>query len=146
MLFPSEVFIFLFLPIVVLVYYLLLRNKKLAKNVFLLIVSLLFYAYGEPVYVFLMMLVIIIHYFSGILLKKHSREDSKKKLIVFLTICIDILILGYFKYANFIVDNINTIFHANIPDLNVALPIGISFFTFQAISYVVDVYRDKEIT
>lgn len=60
MLFPSEVFIFLFLPIVVLVYYLFLRNKKLAKNVFLLIVSLLFYAYGEPVYVFLMMLVIVI--------------------------------------------------------------------------------------
>ena len=67
MLFPSEVFIFLFLPIVVLVYYLFLRNKKLSKNVFLLIVSLLFYAYGEPVYVFLMMLVIVIHYFSGIL-------------------------------------------------------------------------------
>lgn len=146
MLFPSEVFIFLFLPIVVLVYYLFLRNKKLAKNVFLLIVSLLFYAYGEPVYVFLMMLVIVIHYFSGILLKKHSHEKSKQKTIVFITVCIDILILGYFKYANFIVDNINTIFNANLPEANIALPIGISFFTFQAISYVVDVYRDKEIT
>lgn len=146
MLFPSEVFIFLFLPIVVLVYYLFLRNKKLAKNVFLLIVSLLFYAYGEPVYIFLMMLVIVIHYFSGILLKKHNHEKSKQKTIVFITVCIDILILGYFKYANFIVDNINTIFNANLPEANIALPIGISFFTFQAISYVVDVYRDKEIT
>ena len=146
MLFPSEIFIFLFLPIVVLVYYLFLRNKKFAKNVFLLIVSLLFYAYGEPVYVFLMMLVIVIHYFSGLLLKKHSHENSKQKLIVFVTVFIDVLILGYFKYANFIVDNINAIFHLGLPDLNIALPIGISFFTFQAISYVVDVYRDKEIT
>lgn len=146
MLFPSEIFIFLFLPIVVLVYYLFLRNKKFAKNVFLLIVSLLFYAYGEPIYVFLMMLVIVIHYFSGLLLKKHSHENSKQKLIVFVTVFIDVLILGYFKYANFIVDNINAIFHLGLPDLNIALPIGISFFTFQAISYVVDVYRDKEIT
>ncbi len=146
MLFPSEVFIFLFLPIVVLVYYILLRNKQLAKNIFLLIVSLLFYAYGEPIYVFLMILVIVIHYFSGMLLKKHNHENSRKKAIVFVTVCIDILILGYFKYANFIVDNINAIFHTNLPDINVALPIGISFFTFQAISYVVDVYRDEEIT
>ena len=139
MLFPSEVFLFLFLPFVLAVYYLVLRKHTVGKNIFLFIMSLLFYAYGEPKYVFLMMFMILFHYGLGLLINKYSEDKRMQKLILLLMVVIDVCILGYFKYLNFIV----SIFTGKADTFKIALPIGISFFTFQAISYVVDVYRGK---
>ena len=139
MLFPSEVFLFLFLPFVLAVYYLVLRKHTVGKNIFLFIMSLLFYAYGEPKYVFLMMLMILLHYGLGLLINKYSDDKRMQNLILFLMVVIDVCILGYFKYLNFIV----SIFTGKADTFKIALPIGIYFFTFQAISYVVDVYRGK---
>ena len=139
MLFPSEVFLFLFLPFVLAVYYLVLRKHTVGKNIFLFIMSLLFYAYGEPKYVFLMLFMILLHYGLGLLINKYTDDKRMQKLILFLMVVIDVCILGYFKYLNFIV----SIFTGKADMFKIALPIGISFFTFQAISYVVDVYRGK---
>lgn len=137
MLFPSEVF--LFLPCVLAVYYLVLRKHTVGKNIFLFIMSLLFYAYGEPKYVFLMLFMILLHYGLGLLINKYSGDKKMQKLILFLMVVIDVCILGYFKDLNYIV----SIFTGKTDTFQIALPIGISFFTFQAISYVVDVYRGK---
>ena len=134
MLFPSEVFLFIFLPFVLAIYYLVLRKHTKSKNIFLFVMSLLFYAYGEPKYVFLMLFMILFHYFLGLCIEKYH----SKWILVFMTIA-DICVLGYFKYLNFIV----SIFTGNLNTFKIALPIGISFYTFQAISYVVDVYRGK---
>lgn len=139
MLFPSEVFLFLFLPFVLAVYYLVLRKHTVGKNIFLFIMSLLFYAYGEPKYVFLMLFMILLHYGLGLLINKYTDDKRMQKLILFLMVVIDVCILGYFKYLNFIV----SIFTGKADTFKIALPIGISFFAFQAISYVVDVYRGK---
>ena len=103
MLFPSEVFLFLFLPFVLAVYYLVLRKHTVGKNIFLFIMSLLFYAYGEPKYVFLMLFMILLHYGLGLLINKYSDDKRMQKLILFLMVVIDVCILGYFKYLNFIV-------------------------------------------
>lgn len=140
MLFTSEVFLFLFLPFTVAVYFLAFRKNTFGKNVFLLIMSLLFYAYGEPLYVLLMIFMIAIHYIFALLI---SRNKNRNGWILGICIFIDICILGYFKYSNFIIDNLNTVVHLGIKNLNVRLPIGISFYTFQSISYVIDVYRGK---
>lgn len=139
MLFPSEVFLFLFLPFVLAVYYLVLRKHTVGKNIFLFVMSLLFYAYGEPKYVFLMLFMILLHYGLGLLINKYSDDKRMQRLILFLMVIIDVCILGYFKYLNFIV----SIFTGKEDTFKIALPIGISFFIFQAISYVVDVYRGK---
>ena len=136
MLFSSTVFIFVFLPAVLIGYYLLLRGMK-ARNALLLAASLLFYAWGEPVYVLLMLLSIAVNYAFGRLLER--REHSKALLLA--AVIFNLGLLFYFKYLNFTVDNLNALFglHLSVPAL--ALPIGISFFTFQAMSYVIDVYR-----
>lgn len=134
MLFPSEVFLFMFLPFVLAIYYLVLRKHTKGKNIFLLVMSLLFYAYGEPKYVFLMLFMILFHYILGLCIEKYH----SKWILVFMAVA-DICVLGYFKYLNFIV----SIFTGNLNTFKIALPIGISFYTFQAISYVVDVYRGK---
>ena len=136
MLFSSTVFIFVFLPAVLIGYYLLLRGMK-ARNALLLAASLLFYAWGEPVYVLLMLLSIAVNYVFGRLLER--RAHSKTLLVA--AVIFNLGLLFYFKYLNFTVDNLNALFglHLSVPAL--ALPIGISFFTFQAMSYVIDVYR-----
>lgn len=107
MLFPSEVFLFMFLPFVLAIYYLVLRKHTKGKNIFLLVMSLLFYAYGEPKYVFLMLFMILFHYFLGLCIEKYH----SKWILVFMAIA-DICVLGYFKYLNFIVSiftgNLNT--------------------------------------
>ncbi|MBQ0064802.1 MAG: MBOAT family protein [Firmicutes bacterium] len=140
MLFPSEIFLFLFLPVVTILYYGIFIRNTFAKNIFLFIASLLFYAYGEPVYVFLMLFMILVHYGFGLWISKIERF---KKGVIFLMIILDVLILGYFKYADFLISIVNGILNSDIEPIHVALPIGISFFTFQAISYVIDVYRGK---
>ena len=135
MLFTSISFLYYFLPVVIILYF---AMPKKVKNVILLIASLIFYFYGEPKYIFLMLAEIIIAYFGAILIDKYK---SKKLLILILTIHLGLL--GIFKYADFTIKNINFLFKSQIPLLKLALPIGISFFTFQIISYIVDVYNGK---
>ena len=135
MLFTSISFLYYFLPVVIILYF---AMPKKAKNVILLIASLIFYFYGEPKYIFLMLAEIIIAYFGAILIDKYK---SKKLLILILTIHLGLL--GVFKYADFTIKNINFLFKSQIPLLKLALPIGISFYTFQIISYIVDVYNGK---
>lgn len=143
MLFPSEVFLFVFLPIVVVVYYALLRKTKNIKNIFLLIVSLFFYAWGEPTYVFLMIGTILFNWLLGILVDKFRENKPIKIGIFIMLIAFNIGILGWFKYSGFTVLQINRFLGTSIPVPVVPLPIGISFFTFQAMSYVIDVYRKQ---
>ena len=131
---------FTFLPITLLLYYV---SPRILKNSVLLIASLIFYAWGEPIYVFLMMGTIIVDYLLAILIDKNRHEEGKCKYIFILTIILNVSILGFFKYFGFFVDNINSIFHLNIPFEGLALPIGISFYTFQVLSYIVDVYLGK---
>ena len=135
MVFTSISFIYYFLPIVLVVYF-ILPNKF--KNMVLLLSSIFFYFYGEPKYILLMIIEIAIAYFSALLIDKH-----KNKGILALSIFIHILFLCIFKYLTFITENINSIFNIDIPLLNLVLPIGISFYTFQIISYEVDVFNKK---
>ena len=137
MLFSSMTFVFLFLPIVGLLYF-LLPNKL--RNYVLLFASILFYAWGEPKYLAIMLMTIVINYFGALLIDKYKNH---KKLILLGTILSDIGFLFYFKYFNFVMKNINVMFGADIPFLEVIMPIGISFYTFQAMSYVIDAYRGE---
>ena len=111
----------------------------------LLIFSLIFYAWGEPKYIFLMLLTILIVYIFGILIDKFDKENKKILKKISLIICI-ILILGsliFFKYSNFLIENVNLAFKAKIKPLNIVMPIGISFYTFQILSYIIDLYNKK---
>ena len=139
MVFSSITFLFYFLPIVLALYY-LVPNKF--KNLILLISSFIFYFYGEPKYVLLMDFSIISTYICGILVDKY-RGTKTAKLFLILEIIISIGLLIYFKYADFIIKNINLWLSQKIDLINVLLPIGISFYTFQMISYVVDIYRGE---
>lgn len=139
MVFSSITFLFYFLPIVLSLYY-LVPNKL--KNLILLISSFIFYFYGEPKYVLLMAFSIISTYICGIFVDKY-RGTKKSKIFLILEIIISIGLLIYFKYANFIIKNINLWLSQKIDLINVLLPIGISFYTFQMISYVVDVYKGE---
>ncbi len=136
MVFSSFTFLFIFLPLVLLTYF--LAKKRQYRNIVLLVFSLIFYAWGEPVYVLLMLLSIIVNYF--IALKIERRKKGKKKWMI-MDVIFNLGIIGFFKYGNFMIQNINSIFHSNIGEMNLALPIGISFYTFQVLSYVIDVYR-----
>lgn len=137
MLFSSMSFIFLFLPIVCLIY---LCSKKELHNAILLIASIIFYAWGEPKYLAIMLLTIIINYGGAIAIDKYKNH---KKLFLILTIAADLGFLFYFKYFNFVLENINRLFSADIRFIEVILPLGISFYTFQAMSYLIDVYRGE---
>ena len=139
MVFSSVTFLFYFLPIVLVLYY-LVPNKL--KNLILLISSFIFYFYGEPKYVLLMVFSIMSTYICGRLVDKY-RGTKKSKLFLILEIIISIGLLIYFKYADFIIKNINLWLSQKIDLINVLLPIGISFYTFQMISYVVDVYKGE---
>jgi alginate O-acetyltransferase complex protein AlgI len=137
MVFSSPVFIFLFLPIVYLINLVL---PKRYSNGFLLLFSLIFYAWGEPLYVFLMI-------FSGLInfsLTLSMKEDSiRRKIVLIIAIIFNIGLLGLFKYADFLILTINGILKTSLPLLNLPLPIGISFYTFQTMSYVFDVYNHE---
>ena len=135
MIFSSASFLFAFLPCVAIVYYLL--RSRTARNVFLTLVSLFFYAWGEPWFVLVMLLSIVINWF--IALRIGAGEHKKAWLVVGL-VC-DLGLLAVFKYLGFLMENVNWIFHLSLPVPQIVLPIGISFFTFQAISYIIDVYR-----
>ena len=137
MLFSSITFLFLFLPIVLAVYYLVPYK---VKNIVLLIASLFFYAWGEPVYVILMILSIVFNYFCGQDIKANEDDPRKAKHGVIFALVGNLLILGFFKYYGFLVETVNAVLPTDIPYRELALPVGISFYTFQAISYILDVY------
>ena len=139
MVFSSTIFLCVYLPLVLLGYYIC---PKKGRNLFLLIVSLVFYAWGEPKYVFLMIFSILINYIFGRLMDKHRENKKRLKLMLVLSVVIDLVLLSVFKYTDFVITNINAIFGSSFDLLNIALPIGISFYTFQAMSYTIDVYRD----
>ena len=138
MVFSSFSFLCIYLPIVLGVYYLL---PKKARNLFLLIASLIFYAWGEPKYVLLMMFSIAVNYIFGLLMEKNRSSAKRMKLMLVLSVVIDIGLLCFFKYTDFVIANLNQAFNAGFDLLHLALPIGISFYTFQAMSYTIDVYR-----
>ncbi len=137
MVFSSPVFIFLFLPIV---YLINLVIPKRFSNGFLLIFSLIFYAWGEPLYVFLMIFSGLINY---ILTLSMGEQSPKRKVILIIAVIFNIGILGLFKYADFLILTVNGVLKTSLPLLNLPLPIGISFYTFQTMSYVFDVYNNE---
>ena len=139
MVFSSITFLFYFLPIVLIIYY-LIPNKY--KNIVLLISSFIFYFYGEPKNIYIMILSILATYIFGILIDKY-KKTKYSKIFLILSIFINIGLLIYFKYADFIIKNINLWLSNKIDLIHVILPIGISFYTFQLISYIVDVYRGE---
>ena len=137
MLFSSIPFLYYFLPCVIVLY--LIAPKKL-KNTVLLLASLFFYWWGEPKYVVLMVLNIAFGYVCGLLIGKF-RGKAISKLFLALSVIVSVGILGYFKYADFMIANFNVVTGLSVPLLKIALPIGISFYTFQLLSYTIDVYR-----
>lgn len=137
MLFSSVPFLFYFLPAVMVCYFIVPDQWK---NAVLLMFSLLFYAWGEPGYVFLMIFSIVISYVFGLLIEEY-RDRKAGKFLLTAAIVIHVGLLGYFKYADFFIRNLNTAAGTSVPLLRIALPIGISFYTFQILSYVIDVYR-----
>jgi len=139
LLFSGIPFIFFFLTAVLLAYF--TAPEKL-KNAVLLLFSLAFYAWGEPRYVVLMAVSIFLGYVFGLLIEKYHGKKWDKLFLV-LSVVTGLLSLGYFKYADFFIANFNEVFGVSVPLLRIALPIGISFYTFQILSYTIDVYRGK---
>ncbi len=137
MLFSSIPFLYYFLPLVLLCYF---AVPKFLKNTVLLLFSLVFYAWGEPKYVFLMIATVAVNYILGLLIEKF-RGNALSKIFVILSVTLSLAVLGYFKYADFFIENFNAVTGLSINLLRIALPIGISFYTFQILSYTVDVYR-----
>lgn len=135
MVFASITFLYYFLPVFLILYFVV---PKKYKNLVLLLFSLIFYFYGEPKYILLMLIEVLFAYFMTL-----SLEKNKSKSLLIVVVSFHLLLLCIFKYFNFIISNINSIFSSNITLLNIVLPIGISFYTFQIISYEVDVYRGK---
>lgn len=141
MVFSSALFVFAFFPVTLGVYF-IIREKY--RNVWLLIASLFFYAWGEPQYVILMLISIIVNYIYGILLEQITQKKMLLRRTLLAFACVtDIGVLFIFKYLNFFIDNINAIFHFDMQVMRIALPIGISFYTFQILSYVIDVYKGE---
>lgn len=137
MLFSSMTFVFLFMPIVCGLY--LLARKEI-RNYLLLIASVLFYAWGEPSYLAIMILTILVNYIGANYIYRSHNEKHRKQILC-LSILLNMAFLVYFKYFNFVIDNLNDVFHLNAHFIDVIMPIGISFYTFQAMSYLIDVYR-----
>ena len=141
MVFSSSIFLFGFLPIFLALYFVM--PWRGARNVWLLAASLVFYAWGEPVYVLLMVASIVANWTFGILLGKTETPSARKALLV-CAVIFNVLVIGFFKYEGFVADNINALIGSPlVPDLELPLPIGISFYTLQALSYVIDVYRKQ---
>ena len=136
MVFSSLIFLWIFLPVVFILYF---TAKEQYRNIILLIASLFFYAWGEPVYVFVMMLSIVINYFCG--LKIGVEDEHKRKRALFWGVFVNLALLGVFKYTGFFTENVNAVFGLQVEVKHLPLPIGISFYTFQSISYLVDIYR-----
>ena len=144
MLFNSYEFLFFFLPITFFIYFLLNKKKliKISKG-FLVFSSLFFYGYWKPIYLPLLIISIAVNYIIGLNISfKNSKFLRNRKLLI-LGIVFNITLLGYFKYSNFFIANVNSIFNQNFDFLNLTLPLAISFFTFQQIAFLVDSFRQK---
>ena len=139
MVFSSLVFLFAYLPLTLVIYYITPRKWR---NLFLFFINLLFYGWGEPLLVLLMVFNVAFNYVGGWLVDKYRKDAKKKKLFLILTCALDIGILAVFKYTGMITETLNNLPFLSIPDLHISLPIGISFYTFQTMSYVIDVYRN----
>ena len=142
MVFSSAVFLFIFLPVVFLLSRVIPGIR--GKNILLLIASLLFYAFGEPVYVLLMIASIVINFTAGRLLVL-CRNKAQAQLVTAAAVVLNLGMLSVFKYTDFFLSSLNQAFSLEIPLTGIALPVGISFFTFQGLSYVIDVYRDRSL-
>lgn len=140
MVFSSIFFIFSFLPVTIVAYYL---APKRVRNGILLLASLFFYAWGEPVYLFLMLYSILFNYVMGIDIARKQRRGKRAGVSLFFAVAVNLLILGFFKYYGFLAENIEALSGMTLPKLELSLPIGLSFYTFQSLSYLVDVYRGK---
>lgn len=138
MVFSSLLFLFLFLPFVLLIYNL---SPWRVKNGLLFLASLVFYAWGEPVYIVLMLFSTLTDYLFGLMLDKPGKSESSRKAVLVLSVIVNLGVLGFFKYADFLIDNVNALLGTSIPPTDLPLPIGISFYTFQSMSYIIDVYR-----
>ena len=138
MVFSSLVFLFVFLPITLLFYFIVPRKYR---NFILLIVSLIFYAWGEPVYIVLMLFSTVIDFINGLLVEKYADQPKKAKKVVIFAVIVNLSLLTFFKYSGFIVSNVNALMGTTFTVPDIALPIGISFYTFQTMSYTIDVFR-----
>ena len=142
MVFSSSTFLFAFLPITLLLYF-ICPGRRL-KNTWLLIASLVFYAWGEPVYILLMLASILANWLFGLVVGKGELPQGKRKAILVAAVIFNVAVIGFFKYEGFVADNLNLILGPGVvPNLELPLPIGISFYTLQALSYVIDVYRGE---
>lgn len=141
MLFSSTTFIFMFLTLLLILYF-PIKNIKY-RNIILLIFSLIFYSWGEPKYIFLMLLTVLIAYMFGLLIDKYRNDKKKSKLFLVISVILILLNLFIFKYLDFSIGIINSVFKTNIGLTKLVLPIGISFYTFQILSYVIDLYWGK---
>lgn len=142
MVFSSTTFLFLFLPAVLILYYNPIIKNLAFRNAILIVSSIFFYAWGEPFFVLLMLASIMLNWLFGLGVSKFKNSSiSKAKLFVALSVIVNLGMMFVFKYLTFTLENINALFSSNLDTLDIALPIGISFFTFQAMSYVIDVYR-----
>ena len=143
MVFSSLYFLYFFLPVCLLCYG--LSPSLTVKNVTLTVFSLLFYAWGEPTYIILLLISVLMNYLFGLGIgacQKRGKEGGAKAVMI-LSLLFNIGLLGVFKYSNFIVENLNLIPGVNLPSPNLTLPIGISFYTFQILSYIIDLYWEK---
>lgn len=140
MIFSSILFIFRFLPIALILYYI---TPQKYKNLILTLLSLVFYSWGEGKYFLIMIASIIIDYTAGRLIYRYKSEIKKKTIVLCISLVFNLGLLFFFKYFNFFIDNINNIFNLAIKGVKITLPLGISFYTFQTMSYSIDVYRGK---
>ena len=138
MLFSSIVFLFTFLPIILILYYVLPKGMK---NPVLLLGSLIFYAWGEPIYLFLMIFSIIFNYICGLDISRNLGDKKAARKSLVFNVAVNLAVLGFFKYEGFVLNSLNMALPVDIPFREVALPVGISFYTFQILSYIIDVYR-----
>lgn len=140
MVFSSLIFLFVFLPITLLIYYI---SPRPIRNLVLFIVSLIFYAWGEPIYILIMLFSTFFDYFNGLFMDKYRDNKKITNLVLINSLVVNLGILCFFKYYGFIITNINNFFSLNLKTLDLPLPLGISFYTFQTLSYTIDVYLDK---
>ena len=138
MVFSSVVFLYIFFPIMLLIYF---AVPKKFKNAVMILASLVFFAWGEIRYIFIMLILAVMDFICGKGIDKNEGNKSKQRLYLFIDVGVNLLILFFFKYADFIISNINAVLHIEIPLWNIPLPIGVSFNTFQSLSYIIDVYR-----
>ena len=138
MVFSDLTFLYLFLPITFLLYY---PCPRKFKNLFIMIMGLIFYAWGEPLFIFIMLLSTMVDYTAGLLLHKFDHNDKLRMVFLLLSVIMNLTILGLFKYSGFIIENINHFFGTSITNPELPLPIGISFYTFQSMSYTIDLYK-----